>query len=315
VNRREFLLAGALVAAAPRRALGTAGASATVALVTADLEARVLAIDAESGALRNAIPTHAYPRSIEAAGDLAVVAHPELGLISILDTRSLRVAHVVRGFAEPRYAAAHPDGRHAFVTDAARGELAALDLRRGRVLARLPVGRRARHVTIDPRGTIVWVALGSKAAEVAVVDVRAPARPRLVGRFRPPFLAHDVACAQDGRHLWVSSGTRFELAVYDLRRRRLVRRPSGDWPPQHVTFARGTAYVTSGWSGTLRLHRLDGRPLRQVSVPVGSYNVQHGLNCVVTPSLRDGTLTILDEAGRVLRTRRVAKSSHDACLV
>jgi hypothetical protein len=315
VNRREFLLAGALVAAAPRRALGAAGASATVALVTADLEARVLAIDAESGALRNAIPTHAYPRSIEAAGDLAVVAHSELGLISILDTRSLRVAHVVRGFAEPRYAAAHPDGRHAFVTDAARGELAALDLRRGRVLARLPVGRRARHVTIDPRGTIVWVALGSKAAEVAVVDVRAPARPRLVGRFRPPFLAHDVACAQDGRHLWVSSGTRFELAVYDLRRRRLVRRPSGDWPPQHVTFAHGTAYVTSGWSGTLRLHRLDGRPLRQVSVPVGSYNVQHGLNCVVTPSLRDGTLTILDEAGRVLRSRRVAKSSHDACLV
>jgi DNA-binding beta-propeller fold protein YncE len=315
VNRREFLLAGVLVAAAPRRALAPAGASATLALVTADLEARVLAIDAESGAVRNAIPTHAYPRSIEAAGDLAVVAHSELGLVSILDPRSLRVAHVVHGFAEPRYAAAHPDGRHAFVTDAARGELAVLDLFRGRVLARLPVGPRARHVTVDPRGMIVWVALGSKAAEVAVIDVRAPARPRLVGRFRPPFLAHDVACAPDGRHLWVSSGNRFELAVYDLRRRRLVRRPSGDWPPQHVTFARGTAYVTSGWSGTLRLHRLGGRPLRHICVPVGSYNVQHGLNRVVTPSLRDGTLTILDETGRVLRSRRVARSSHDACLV
>jgi hypothetical protein len=315
VNRREFLVAGALVAAAPRGALAAAGESATLVLVTADLEARVLAIDAESGAVQKAIPTHAYPRSIEGAGDLAVVAHSELGLASILDTRSLRVMHVLRGFAEPRYTAAHPDGRHAFVTDAARGELAALDLRRGRVLARLPVGPRARHLTIDPRGSTVWVALGSKAEEVAVVDVRTPARPRLVDRFRPPFLAHDVACAPDGRHLWVSSGNRFELAVYDVRRRRLVRRPSGDWPPQHVTFARGTAYVTSGWSGTLRLHRLGGRPLSQVAVPVGSYNVQHGLGRVVTPSLRDGTLTILDETGRVLRSRRVAKSSHDACLV
>jgi hypothetical protein len=71
----------------------------------------------------------------------------------------------------------------------------------------------------------------------------------------------------------------------------------------------------AGWSGTLHLHRLDGRPLRQVSVPVGSYNVQHGLGRVVTPSLRDGTVTILDEAGRVLHSHSVARSSHDACLV
>src|SRR5205085_6150490 len=154
----------------------------------------------------------------------------------------------------------HPDGRHAYVTDAARGELVALDLLRGRVAGREAVGPRARHVTIDPAGHTVWVALGSKAEEVAVVDVRDAARPRLLRRFHPPFLAHDVACAPHGRHLWVSSGDRFELAVYDRRTGGLVDRPSGDWPPQHVTFADTTAYVTSGWSGTLRLHRTNGRP-------------------------------------------------------
>jgi DNA-binding beta-propeller fold protein YncE len=313
VNRREFLAATAAVVAAPRSALAAAGS--TLVLVTADLQSRVLAIEAESGAVRKTISTHGYPRSIEAVGSFAVVAHPELGAVSILDTRALRVTHVLRGFAEPRYTAAHPDGRHAFVTDAARGELVTLDLVRGRVSTRVAVGRRARHVTIDPRGTRVWVALGSKAEEVAVVDVRVPARPRLVERFRPPFLAHDVACTPDGRHLWVSSGDRFELAVYDLRRGRVLSRPSGDWPPQHVSFARHTAYVTSGWSGTLRLHRPDGRPLREVPVPVGSYNVQHGLGRVVTPSLRDGTVTILDEDGRVVESRSVATSSHDACLV
>jgi DNA-binding beta-propeller fold protein YncE len=315
VNRREFLLAVALTAAVPRRALAGVAPGASLVLVTADLESRVLAVDAENGAVRKAIPTQADPRSIETAGAVAVVAHSELGALSLVDARTLRVAHVLRGFGEPRYTAAHPDGRHAFVTDAARGGLSAVDVRRGRVLAHVPVGARARHVTIDPRGETVWVALGSEAEEVAVVDVRKPGRPLLVERFRPPFLAHDVACAPDGRYLWVSSGNRFELAVYDLRRGRLLRRPSGDWPPQHVTFARDTAYVTSGWSGTLRLHRLDGRPLRQVSVPVGSYNVQHGLGRVVTPSLRDGTVTILDEAGRVLHSHSVARSSHDACLV
>jgi hypothetical protein len=170
-------------------------------------------------------------------------------------------------------------------------------------------------VTIDPAGRALWVALGSKAEEVAVVDVRDRGRPQLVRRFRPPFLAHDVAFAPGGRHVWVSSGNRFELAVYDRRSGRLLARPSGDWPPQHVAFAGKTAYVTSGWSGTLRLHRSDGRPLREIPVPVGSYNVQHGLGRVVTPSLGHGTLTILDEQGRLLRRERVARSSHDASLV
>jgi hypothetical protein len=312
MNRRAFLLASAAVVAAPRRTLA---ARSPLVLVTADLESRVLALDAASGRVRKAIAIDAYPRSIERVGERAVVAHSERGAVSILDVRSLRVAHVLRGFAEPRYTAAHPDGRHAFVTDAASGELVALDLPRGRVLAHVWVGMRARHVTIDPLGTRVWVALGSKAEEVVVVDIRTPSRPRLVERFRPPFLAHDVACSPDGRHLWVSSGDRFELAVYELRRGRLVRRPSGDWPPQHVTFSREVVYVTSGWSGTLRLHRADGGPLRQVTVPVGSYNVQHGLGRVVTPSLRDGSVTILDDSGRVVRSRSVARSSHDACVV
>jgi DNA-binding beta-propeller fold protein YncE len=314
VNRREFVLAAALAAAAPRSALAAAEPAGPRVLVTADLESRVLAVDGR-GRIRDVIATLAYPRSIEAAGTVAVVAHSELGAVSLIDLGSLRVAHVLRGFGEPRYTAAHPDGLHAYVTDAARGELVTLDLRRGHALGRARVGPRARHVTIDPAGMRVWVALGSKAEEVALVDVRAPARPRLVARFRPPFLAHDVACAPDGRHLWVSSGDQRELAVYDAHRERLLARPSGYCPPQHVTFAAETAYVTSGWSGTLRLHRIDGRSLGQVPIPVGSYNVQHGFDRVVTPSLGHGMLTILDERGRLLRSTRVAKSSHDACLI
>jgi DNA-binding beta-propeller fold protein YncE len=313
MNRRDLLLAATALALAPGRAL--ASAAAPLVLVTADLESHVLAVDGTSGAIRKRIPTLAYPRSIETVGAVAVVAHSEIGAVSLIDARTLEVAHVLRGFGEPRYTAAHPGGRYAFVTDASRDEVVSLDVVRGRVLGRAAVGPLARHVTIDPSGRTLWVALGSKAAEVALVDVSDPAHPRAVRRFRPPFLAHDVACAPDGRRLWVSSGDHQELAVYDRRDGRLVARPSGDWPPQHVTFAGDTAYVTSGWSGTLRVHRVDGKPLREVPVPVGSYNVQQALGRVVTPSLGHGTLTILDERGRVLRREQVARSSHDACLV
>jgi hypothetical protein len=191
----------------------------------------------------------------------------------------------------------------------------ALDVVTGRVVGRTEVGPLARHLTINRVGRVLVVALGSKAEEVAVVDVSSVRRLRLMRRFRPPFLAHDVGFAPDGRHLWVGSGDRFELAVYDVRSGRLLARPLGDWPPQHVTFSDAFAYVTSGWSGALRVQHLDGRPVLRVPVPVGSYNVQYVSGLVLTPSLRHGDLCVLDRRGRLLRRVKVAQSSHDACLV
>jgi len=312
MNRREFVVAAATLAFAPR---AFASVGSRVALVTADLEARLVVVDLPSGRIRGHIRTLPYPRSIETVGSVAVVAHSDIGAVSIVDGRTLRVKHVLRGFGEPRYTAGHPDRRHAYVTDAGRGEVAAIDVLRGRVLHREPVGALARHITINPSGRTLWIALGSRAKELALVDVSLRARPRLLRHFRPDFLAHDVGVAPDGRHVWVTSGDRDELRVYDRRTARVLARPSGDWPPQHVTFAGGLAYVTSGWSGTLHVHRVDGRPLSRTVVPVGSYNVQHADGWVLTPSLGHGDLCILDDEGRVLRSEKVARSSHDACVV
>lgn len=309
MDRREFVLAAASLA------LTRSLPHSRVALVTADLESRLVVVDLPSGRVRSSVRTLRFPRSIETVGNVAVVAHSEIGAVSLVDGRTLGVVRVLRGFDEPRYTAAHPDGRHAYVTDAGSGDVVAIDVLRGRVLNRERVGPRARHVAIDPTGRTLWVALGSKARELAVVDVRESARPRLLRRFRPDFLAHDVGIAPDGRHVWVTSGDRDELRVYDRRSGKVLARLSGDWPPQHVTFARGLAYVTSGWSGTLHVHRVDGRPVSRTVVPVGSYNVQHADGWVLTPSLGHGDLCILDDDGRVLRSEKVARSSHDACVV
>jgi DNA-binding beta-propeller fold protein YncE len=313
MNRRDFLAGAAALAVAPRDLLAAAPPQ-RIALATADLEAHVVAVDLASGRIVERIRTRAYPRSIETVGARAVVCHSELGIVSVLDARLLRVVHVLRGFGEPRYTAAHPDGRHAYVTDAERGEVALLDVAAGRVLARERVGTLARHITIDPNARRLWVALGSKAREIALVTLDGT-KPHLKQTFAPPSRGHDVGFAPDGRHAWVSSGDGRELAVYDLRTGRVVARPSAGWPPQHVTFSRGRAFVTSGWSGSLQTHTLDGRELASVPVPVGSYNVQQAGGIVVTPALGHGQVTTLTLGGRVIRTERVARSSHDACVV
>src|SRR5216117_1408805 len=261
MNRREFLVGAVTLPVALRFAPGAVAGGTPVALVTADTQARVAVVELSTGKILRSIPTAAGPRSIESVwGKVGVVCHTAQGIVSLIDGPSLRVRRVAGRFDEPRYTAAGANARHAFVTDSGSHEVITVDLLSGRAVARVGVGGPARHVSIDPSYKILWVSLGSKAEEVAVVDLSHPLAPRLVRRFRPPFLAHDVGIAPGGRHVWVSSGDRGALAVYDRRSGDVLRRLPADAPPQHVTFSGGNAYVTSGEDGTLRVQSLqDGR--------------------------------------------------------
>jgi DNA-binding beta-propeller fold protein YncE len=309
VNRREFV---ALAAAAPFsvRAALPAAASGPYALVTCDDESRLALVDLGAFRVTRWIATPPGPRAIELVGDRAVVAHWALGSVSIVDAH--RTLHVIEDVGEPRYAAAHPDGIHAFVTDSGYG-LVSIDVRSGRVVGRVKLPGWPRHVSLDPTGRTLWVGLGTSSSQVAVVDVSDPRRPRRTALVAPPFGAHDVGFSPDGQNVWVTAGTEGETAVY-THGRKLRSTLRADAAPQHVTFGGTAAYVTSGDSGTLRVHsQATGRVLRTTQIPVGSYNVQHGRGRVITPSLSRGTLTILDRSGVLLASVHVAASCHDAC--
>ena len=294
VDRRQFLLA---LAAAP-----AALSYEPLAYVTADTEAHVVVVGMTSGRVYRRIPTLPSPFSIERVGDTAVVAHTVSGRVTVLGR------HVVEGFGEPRYTAAAHDGRHAFVSDSGHAELVALDVIRGEIVGRVKLSQWPRHVSLARDGRTLWVSLGTAADAIAVVDVSDPRRPLHLGRLRPPFLAHDVGFAPSGR-AWITSGEERAIAVHGG--------PvlPADGAPQHVTFLGDRAYVTSGADGTLRVyHEPTARLLSATRVPVGSYNVQFAAGRILTPSLDEGTLCVLDAAGRVRERVHVAPSSHDACL-
>lgn len=308
MNRREFVVAAAALAVAPE-ALARSLGGTPVALVTADLESRIVAVELKTGRRLTTIRTLADPRSIQSVGNVAVVAHTAGGALTLVDGARLEVRRVIRGLSEPRYAAGSPDGRHAYVTDSGLGGIVVVDVVRGRVVGRLELGGPARHVSVDPKGRLLWTALGTKADRIAIVDVRDPEQPRLLGRIRPSFLAHDVGFAPGGRLVWVTSGDRRETAIFDRRTGRAVVRMQAGAPPQHVTFAGGRACVTSGDDGTLRIHAaVTGRVLGGSEIPTGSFNVQEGWGRILTPSLSRGTLCILDSSGRRLRRLHVARS-------
>jgi hypothetical protein len=319
MNRRDFLAAGLAVAplAAGPRLPVLAARPPRLALATADTEAHVAVVSLASHRVVHRVRTVEGPRSIQAgAGTVALIGHADAGVVTLLEGRPPRVRRVLRGFSQPRYTVFTPDGRHALVTDSGTGELAAIDVERGRVLRRVAVGPLARHLTIDPAGRRLWIALGSSAATIAVVDVTDPARPRVSRRVHPPFLVHDVGFTPSGRRVWVTAGRDATLAVYPAGGDRPTHLLAADLAPQHITFGPSLAYVASGKGRSVRLHSLaDGRLLRTARVRLGSYNVQRSDGAVLTPSLNDGTLTILDRHGRVVADPRVARAAHDACVV
>jgi YVTN family beta-propeller protein len=311
VNRREFVIAGIGLAAR----IAPAEPRAPQALVTADTESHVVVVSMAGRILRR-VATIEGPRSIQSGpAGIAVVGHSAAGAVTLLGGRPARVQRVLHGFEEPRYSVFAPDGRHAYVTDSGSGELTVVDVLRGRVVRRIEVGALARHVGISPSGRRLWVALGSSASTVVVVDLADPRRPRVSGRIHPPFLVHDVAVSPRGDHVWMTAGRERRLAVYAASGRGRPLLLGADRAPQHVTFGAGRAYVASGEGRSVTVHSLaDGRALRRVRVPIGSYNVQTGGGAVLTPSLNSGTLTMLDRRGRVRAAPRVAAAAHDACV-
>jgi DNA-binding beta-propeller fold protein YncE len=321
MNRRELLIAAAAAPAAlalPAAAQAAARGGTPLALVTADSEDRVLVVRlADLHVLRSlAVPDQ--PHGIEAVDLLrsALVLSSASGTVTVLDAVRPRVRRVLQGFSAPRYASGDPRGRYAYVSDDAAGQLVAIDVPRAKVVGRVEVGEGARHLSSSLTGTQVVVSLGAKAARLAVVDVSRPERPRLVRTFPADDLAHDVGFAPDARHVWITSGAERRLAVHDALTLRRVHALAGDAPPQHVTFdeAANRVYVASGDSGTLRIYRMaDAKLLATRRIAAGSYNICALDGRVVTPSLDNGRLTLLDSRG--LRSARLAAHAHDACIV
>jgi DNA-binding beta-propeller fold protein YncE len=326
MDRRTFLVGGVgwLVAAGRARGGGGGGPSGH-ALVTADAEAHV-AVVRFSGRARmrvvRRVRTVEDPRSIERSpgGTVAVVGHAGEGAVSLLSLGrggDVGVRRVLRGFAAPRYTAFARGGSGlAYVSDSDAGEIAVVDLRAGRVLRRVGVGDGARHLGLSPDGRRLWVALGSSAAAIAVVDTSDPTRPRRVATARTSFLVHDVAFSPSGRRVWVTAGREPHVAILSAFTGSTLKTLAADAAPQHLTFSPRRAYVASGDSGALRVHALtDGRPLRHTRIPIGSYNIQRTpATAILTPSLATGTLTLLAADGTTLASEPITTHAHDTCL-
>ena len=288
-----------------------------VALVTAEQQDALLAVELPSGKVLRRVAVPSDPQNVVGGpGTTTVVVSTAAGAVTLLDWRSLKVIKTFRGFGAPHLVALDPSGEWAYVTDDARGELTTIELSGPRIVGRIFVGAGAHHLAVGPGGRRAWVVLGEHAREIVIVDLSKPRRPRVLRRFSPGFIAHDVTFSPDGRRVWVTSGAGDSVYALDARTGQPVFSVRVGAAPQHVVFSQlGSAYVTSGYdSRIVKVNPRNGRIVRSARTPYGSFNLSSIAGLVVTTSLLNGQVTEFNEDLRRMSSARPARATRAVAL-
>lgn len=317
-----LLLALALLPLFATRAGARDAGGQPVALVTAERENVLLAVDLTGGRVLRRVTLPADPENVIAEpGVTTVVVSSKAGAVTLLDWRTLRIVKVFRGFRTPHLAAYAPDSEWAYVTDDSSGELVVIRLARPRIVARLFVGLGAHHLSVTPSGNRLWVALGERARTIAIVDTDHPGRPRLLRRFQPGYTVHDVAFSPDGREVWLTSDDETGVHVVSAANGRLLFTLPVGPPPQHVAFAEDVAalahraWLTSGYDSRIVLvDTRSGKIVRVHTAPYGSFNLAASGDLVVTSSLLGGTLSEFSFRLRPLLSVKLADAARDVAV-
>jgi len=243
------------------------------------------------------------------------------GIVSVIDTATNTVAATVPVGFNPQGVAVTPDGKYAYVTDDGSGELTVIGLDDRRLISRVFVGVGAHHLAFTPGERQVWVALGQAAQTLALLSTVTRSgtvdlgRPHVIGHFDPAFLVHDLLFSPGGEQVWITSADTSYVGVFSARTHRLLFRVPAGAPPQHLVFANGYAYITSGYGSSIeQVDPHSGHVVRRVPAPYGSFDLDAADDYVVTASLFRGTLAIYGRRLRLLRISKLASSTEDVAL-
>lgn len=308
---RRALLGGALLAlAAP-----IPGRAATTGTVfTADeVGASVSALTLPAGTVRTArlaIAPHNVDIGVDRKSLLLVGTPPGSahglggGRLLVLDAADVtRPPQAVIAIGpHPAHVVPGGNGTHAYTTDSHEGVVMVVDLKAGRIVARIPVGAAPHGLRLSPDGTELYVA-NMRSNDVSVVNVR---KQEEVARIRVGRVPVQVAFTPDGRQAFASLSGENRVAIIDRAARKLVGTvPVGRNPVQlQVTPDSRWLYVANQGSKadpdeTVSVIDVTTRqPVATIPSGRGAHGIaiSHDGAMVFVSNIVDGSVAVLDVA-------------------
>jgi DNA-binding beta-propeller fold protein YncE len=273
---KAMLAAGCALLAA----LSVNSAAADVLLVGNKSGHTLYALDLASGERRAAFETGIGPHEVEISpqGRLAVVSNygdrdrPGNSL-TVVDWPASRVARVIDlgEDGKPHGMAFLSDGRLVVTTEGS-DHVVVVDIERGEILQRIPVGEGVAHMVAVSRDRFAWVT-NISAGTLEKLDLEAGA---VVGTLRTGAGAEGVAVARDGREVWVTNRANDTVSVVDADRLELLDTLESPGFPIRVVITPdgGHALVTNARAATLSVFSIADRALVetiQVADPDAEY--------------------------------------------
>ena len=312
MDRRAFIAGAAALALAPR-GLAEIEAGREVALVTADLESRLVAVDLETGRVRRYVPTLPRPEASRRSG---AGGRRSLGDRGGHDRARARRSPSPTSSAVRR-AAVHgrPPGRSPCLRE--RREAwggGVLDVITGACSA----ASRSARSRVTSRSTLRAGRSGSRSAR------RRRRSPSSTFATAPAPALRPLPAAVPGARRRLRAGRQTRLG--QLRRRERAgallgphraapARIPADEPPQHFTFSGERAYLRERRERNAPRPRrgraaspADAHPRRVVQRPAGPRLGRHARS-------RDGDALRPRRPGPHRPPEKIARSSHDACIV
>ncbi|MGH8219967.1 MAG: cytochrome D1 domain-containing protein [Steroidobacteraceae bacterium] len=189
--------------------------------------------------------------------------------IAVVDTRSLKLLHLLPAGSDPERFDISRNGRRLYVANEDAGTASVVDVPSATVLKRVPVGREPEGVRVSPRGA--WVAVTNETdSTVSLIDTKTLQVEHTV---KVGFRPRDIVFTPDGRTAYVpgeADGTVYRFAVPDGMPMKVVQLRLGKDLPASLVLdaARRRLYAVTGRGGMLAVISLEG-PRLVAEIPVG----------------------------------------------
>lgn len=186
---------------------------------------------------------------IDRQGLLWVTAEMENAVLVVDPVQRRVVARIPTGQPESHGMAFSPDQSWAFTANVGAGSVSAIDMRRRRLAAVIPVAKRVQRVSVSRDGRFVFTH-DSNDSRVAVIDAVAH---KFVRWLTVPHRPYVSAALPDGAALLVGSPYEASLHLVDITGQRVPRRITVDCDPTNieVSATRSRAYLSCPRRGRL----------------------------------------------------------------